>query len=163
MKQFLRRYSNRWNLVGLVLLPMLYWGLDLVWHVFLSRSTLLLLLANLVIPLGVSLATLLCWRAWGTKLSQCAGLGFNTWLGIYASGPTYMLLQARLFEGHIGEPGFRGLVSTWAFITLLFPMTTFSFSTYDATLPAPFLTWLGVWLAGRIYARSRPSTVPNPV
>jgi len=146
----LSRYFNRWNLVGLVLLPTLYWGLDLLWHAVLSHSP-LLLLANVVIPFAVSVGAFLSWKAWSSKLSQCASLGFLTWLGIYVSGPTYMLLQARLSQGHVWS-GTQGPLSDWVFLTLAFPFTTFSFSTYDATLPAPFLTWLGVWLAGRIYA-----------
>ena len=157
----LRRYFNRWNLVGLVLLPALYWGLDLLWHAFLSESP-LLLVANLAIPLGSSLGAFLCWTVWDAKLSQCASLGFYTWLGIYVSSPTYMLLQARLFEGHVLSSS-HGLLSDWAFATLWFPITTFSFSTYDATLPAPFLTWLGVWLAGRIHARSWPFALSKSV
>ncbi len=136
--------------MGLVLLPTLYWGLDLLWHAVLSHSP-LLLLANVVIPFAVSVGAFLSWKAWSSKLSQCASLGFLTWLGIYVSGPTYMLLQARLSQGHVWSST-QGPLSEWVFLTLAFPFTTFSFSTYDATLPAPFLTWLGVWLAGRIYA-----------
>ncbi len=148
-----RRYFNRWNLVGFVLLPSLYWGLDLLWHAFLSESR-LLLLANLAIPLVIALGAFMCWMAWDANLSRCASLAFYTLLGIYVSGPTYMLLQARLFEGHVLSNS-QGLLSTWTLTTLFFPITTFSFSTYDATLPAPFLTCLGVWLAGRIHKRSR--------
>jgi hypothetical protein len=145
--------------VGLVLLPAFYWGLDLIWHVFWSESP-LLLLANLAIPVGVSLSALLCWTLWGDKLSECASLGklspsaivgLSTFLGIYVSGPSFMLLEARVLQGHLGSS--EQILSTWFIGTLLFPLTTLDFSTYDATLPAPFLTWLGVWLAGRIHAR----------
>jgi len=147
--------------VGLVLLPTLYWVLDLLWHAILSDSR-FLLLVNLAIPFAVSVAAFLSWKAWRLKLSQCASLGFLTWLGIYVSGPTYMLLQARLFQGHVAWSGFHGPLSDWVLLTLAFPFTTFSFSTYDATLPAPFLTWLGVWLAGRIYATHFGSHPPLP-
>jgi hypothetical protein len=145
--------------VGLVLLPALYWGLDLIWHVFWSESR-LLLLANLAIPVVVSLVALLCWTLWGDKLSECASLGklsprailgLSTFLGIYVSGPSYMLLETRVLQGHLGSS--EHVLSLWFFGTLIFPLTTLDFSTYDATLPAPFLTWLGVWLVGRIHAR----------
>lgn len=155
------RYFNRWNLVGLVLLPSLYWGLDLLWHAFLSDSR-LLLLVNLVIPLMIALSAFLCWTAWDAKLSQCAGLASYTLLGIYVTGPTYVILQSRLLEGHVLSNS-QELLSNWALTTLLFPITTFSISTYDATLPAPFLACLGVWLAGRIHKRSQPYAISNSI
>ena len=161
MNAVVRRYLNLWNLVGLVLLPALYWGLDLVWHALLPNSP-LLLLANLAIPFVCAVGALLCWTAWDANLSQCAGLASYTLLGIYFSGPTYMLLQAQLFEGHVSSSS-QGLLSDWALTTLFFPITTFSFSAYDATLPAPFLTCLGVWVAGRIHARSRSYALSKSV
>jgi hypothetical protein len=62
-----------------------------------------------------------------------------------------MLLETRVLQGHLGSS--EHVLSLWFFGTLIFPLTTLDFSTYDATLPAPFLTWLGVWLVGRIHAR----------
>jgi hypothetical protein len=62
-----------------------------------------------------------------------------------------MLMQARVFQVQLWPSDH--LLSAWFVGTLLFPLTTLDFSTYDATLPAPFLSWLGVWLAGRIHAR----------
>lgn len=142
-----------------MLLPALYWGLDLLWHIFFSNSP-LLLCANLVLPLAVSLAAAVAWRVWSAKLSQCVGLGLCTLLGIYVTGPMYMLLQGWLFQAQEfpgGGPGLWRLVLDWAITTVMFPITTLSFSTYDATLPAPFLTSFGVWLVGRRFSHSQPA------
>jgi hypothetical protein len=161
MKALPRRYFNRWNLLGLVLLPALYWSVDLLWHASVSELR-LFLLVNLAIPLLIGLAAFLCWTLWDAHLSECAGLASYTLLGIYFSGPTYMFLLARLFQGHVpsNSPEF---LSGWALTTLFFPMSTFVISTYDATLPAPFLTCLCVWLAGRIHARSQSVALSKSV
>lgn len=146
-----RRYFDRWNLVGLLLLPTLYWGLDLVWHTFFLNPR-VLLLVNLVLQVVVSLAALLCWTIWNAKLARCASLPLTTLLGIYLGGPTYMLLSEWLLGAHVRTSS-QELISTWVSLTLLFPMSTLSLSTYDLTLPAPFLTWFGVWMIGRIYSK----------
>lgn len=151
MEASLKRYFDPWNLVGLALLPAAYWSLDLLWHAAFSESQ-FLLLANLIIPVAISSAALLCWRLWGAHLASCVSLGFCVWLGIYISGPAYMLLQVKFLPANSPQT-FHELLSGWAITTLLFPISTWSISTYDATLPAPFLTWLGVWTAGKVHAR----------
>ena len=115
-----RRCFNSWNLVGLILLPAVYWGLDALWHVFFSNSR-LLLLANLVIPIVLVLAAYLCWAAWGIKLSGCASPSLSTLLGIYLTGPTYLTLGDAISNGHMLSRS-QELISSWASMTFMFPI-----------------------------------------
>ncbi len=149
------RFLNVWNCVGLLLLPSVYWSLDLLIHIIgeiLSRWQLFLLLW-VGLPVIVILASITCWRRWRRQLSGCINPGFTTLLGIYISGPTYRIVSTWILSV-IGNTSVviavSDKISEWALFTLIFPVSTMLFTIYeDGTPLSPFLTCLGVLFVSR--------------
>ena len=72
-------------------------------------------------------------------------------LGIWVTGPLFMMISATFVGGGFSQPG--GF-STVLLLTLLFPISTFSFSTYDGTLLAVLMTTVGLPMTGLMLMRS---------
>lgn len=156
---FLKRKSI-WGLAisGLIFLPLLYWSIDFAIHALMRHSAnglVVLFLLNVVLPCLVALSAVGCWKLVSGKDTQIDGLSLITLLGIYLTGPTYALLQSWLLQPQQLYSGNENIFKIWLTLTLMFPLSTMSFSTYDLTLPAPFLTTLGIFLFGHLFAETQ--------
>ena len=73
-------------------------------------------------------------------------------LGIWVTGPLFMMISASFEGGGFNQPG--GL-SAVVLLTLLFPISTFSFSTYDGTLFAVLAITVCLPVTGSRLSHSR--------
>jgi hypothetical protein len=146
--------AKHWpSVLGLFLLPALYWAVDLLMH---ALPDPLFLFANIVLPVIVSFAAFRCFIWWPGRfhILMILVVAMITLITIWALGPTYMMVGSRL----VWKPNIPTAFSfkEWIDLTRNFGLSTLDISTYDGTLPAPLLAAGGIIVAGFVYrARAR--------
>jgi hypothetical protein len=141
------------NLCGFLLLPWIYWAVDLLMHLLPGGW---FILGNVVMPVVVSFAAYGFYARWRGRLpwELIFVLAVATLVGIYLLGPLYVVVGSKLAWKPVGSSAIT--FREWVDLTFAFPISTLSLSTYDGTLPAPLFSAAGVAIAGVVFrARSK--------
>ena len=151
----LRRILTPYNLLPLFLVPVVFWGFDLIVHLFLERiqePKVWITLLTLAFPLIAYVLILKLHKLYASKVSTTLSPEIPGLVGLLYAQPTYMILLKLAIDGGRSIPLDEAL-RTIGVLTLTVPLSSFVISTYDGTLLALPFACLTMLVAARRFRR----------
>ncbi|GBD98957.1 hypothetical protein BMS3Abin07_00988 [bacterium BMS3Abin07] len=155
LKSCCKRALNPYNLLALVITPLVLWGCDFFVHIYLGQSLnsrIWFALISISMPLLGYFLIVFFYHSLSNKLSGILAPEFSGMVGFLYGQPLYMILSKLALQG-TDSISFSESIKTLIILTPIVPVSTIMISTYDATLLAVPLTCLTMLLAGWRYRR----------